>query len=58
MYIVIFNAGYRDSEILTNMHGFIEEFIEYEDAVESAKECIDGKDYRNFKIFEEDYRKN
>lgn len=35
----------------------IEEFDHREDAVEAAKRCIDGKDYRSFKIYEEDYSK-
>lgn len=56
-YIIIFNLGYRDSHMHLDSHYMVTEFNDYEDAVEEAKNCIDGKDYRSFKIYEEDYRK-
>jgi hypothetical protein len=54
MYIVIFNYNSRDSIIMTNDHGFVEEFAEQQDAVMAAYEWIDGKDYRNFRVYKED----
>ena len=53
-YIVIFNYNSRDAIIMTNDHGFIEDFAEQGDAVSAAKEWIDGKYYVNFKVFKED----
>jgi hypothetical protein len=50
MYYVIFNPGYRDAEIMTNMNGFADDFSTYEDAKSEAEECLDGKDYRSFMI--------
>jgi len=52
-YIVIFNVGYKDSEILTDSSGFVEEFIDYVTAVEIASEWIDGTQYRKFNVYEE-----
>lgn len=57
MFIVIFNFEERDSEILKTNHGFIQEFADQDDAVDEAQKWLDGKDYRTFKVFEEDWRK-
>jgi len=54
MYIVVFNVGYRDSEIMTTSNGFIEEFPDPDSAAETASEWIDGTQYRNFKIYKQE----
>lgn len=51
MYIVIFNLSYRDPELLTNMHGFVEEFSNIEQAKEAAEQWIDGDQYRSYDIY-------
>ena len=56
-YFILFNPTNRDSEISKDWHGFPETYDEYEDAVNEAKETLDGEDYRDFIILEEDYRK-
>lgn len=53
MYIVIFNLGYRDPIIMTNSNGFVQEFGEEKSAKTEAETWIDGKDYRNFTVYEE-----
>jgi hypothetical protein len=52
MFIVIFNIGSRDVTLMTNNHGFIEEFYDYETAVQHAKEWLDEDQFRKFEVFE------
>lgn len=51
MYIVVFNVGYGDPEVMTNLHGFIEEFATPESANEAAREWVDNLQYINFCVY-------
>ena len=51
MYIVIFNLGYKDSEILTNLNGFVEEFSSISEAKTEAEKWIDKTQYRCYNIY-------
>ena len=53
MYIVVFNLGYKDHQLMIDEHGFIEEFAEYEHAEAQAKEWLDADQYRTFNIYEQ-----
>lgn len=52
-YIVVFNVNSSDVEIMTNGHGFKEEFATFEDANNEAMEWLDDNQYRDFKVFAE-----
>lgn len=52
-YIVIFNTSCKDAEILTNDHGFVQHFGGIKHAKEEADNWLDGKDYRDYQIYEE-----
>lgn len=52
-YIVIFNLGSVDCEVMTNGHGFAEEFSTFEEANNEALDWLDETQYRNFKVFGE-----
>lgn len=51
MYIVLFNVGSSAVEVMTDGHGFIEEFETYEDANNEANEWIDEDQYFHFTIY-------
>lgn len=53
MYIVIFNPSSSDSEVLTDMKNFVEEFPDGDAAVTEATKWLDGSQYRDFKVYEE-----
>ena len=52
MFIVVFNIGSRDVTLMTNNHGFIEEFYDRETAEKYAEEWLDNDQFRKFEIFE------
>lgn len=56
MYIVLFNVGSSAVEVMTDGHGFIEEFETYEDANNEANEWIDEDQYFHFTIYEKSIR--
>jgi hypothetical protein len=56
-YYILFNPSNRDAEISKEWGGFVESYDDYDEAVRIAKESLDGEDYRDFIILEEDYRK-
>lgn len=53
IYIVVFNVGSKDCEIMTDGHGFKEEFTSFEDANNEALDWLDDEQYRDFKVFAE-----
>ncbi len=52
MYIVVFNIGSSDIQVMTDGHGFIEEFDSYEDANNEASEWLDAEQYFQFDVFQ------
>jgi hypothetical protein len=52
-YTVIFNLGSTDCEIMTDGHGFAEQFANFEDANNEAVDWLDDDQYKNFKVFAE-----
>ena len=52
-YVVIFNLGTRNVDVMCDDMGFPEQFSSYEDACEEAKEQIDGEHYKTYKVFAE-----
>ena len=52
-YIVIFNLGSTDVEIMTDGHGFAEQFSDFESANNEALQWLDDSQYRNFKVMAE-----
>jgi len=51
-FIVLFNSTTRDPILMTDDHGFVETFSTFEKAHEWATAQIDGKDFRDFQIYE------
>ena len=54
MYIVVFNVGSRDVEVMTNSHGFLETFYDVDTAKQYAEEWIDGDQFRSYKIYKQE----
>jgi len=52
-YIVVFNVGSKDCEVLTDGYGFAEKFTTFEDAHNEGLEWLDNDGYRDFKVFAE-----
>lgn len=51
IYIVVFNVGSKDVEVMTDGHGFKEVFSSFEEANNEALDWLDGDQYRNFKVY-------
>lgn len=53
VYIVVFNPNAKDSELLTDGHGFAEKFGSFEEANNEAIEWLDEDQYREFSVYGE-----
>ena len=52
-YIVVFNVGFTDHEVMTNSRGFVEEFESAIGAIQEAEEWIDGNQYLSYNVYEQ-----